>query len=801
MGTLQPPGVDNEAFDNAALPAAAPAHGSPNVSMGALSRTSPSRSILVEQDQRYRAATISHGSEGQDLIDDDTLDLVDVLITDALQGRFTCNLDSPEKIARYRRYYSKAQTIALAVTFWIFLALILIEKPNGTLQTQQPFALTFSIELLCYCHFTYRLWEYRMITPRQQFWQEGKVLVVVACMVLTLVDAVVFLSLSDNPEDNNYARIGRVFRPILVINLSPDRLIRQGFRSVRRTVAKVFDVLAMLFVTIGVFTILFVKLYGSRHNLVDAEQRSYMKRYDDTWWQLYVLITTANFPDVMMPAYDENRLYCILFIVFLVVGLYVFTSILLAVVYENYRESMRGEIRDELQHRRGNLIRAFEVLKDEETDTMRFPQWEQVMKKMQPSASHGRVWLLWLVLDQAEKGSIGIQEWLQVCEVLNISVMALSSTINAFHRHIPTIYTSAPSEAFKSAVRHKAFSVFFDFIIILTVIMIVIDERGADPIFVALFAFEAASKIYALGFVNYFRDGWNRFDFFVALGAVVASIAAAAHQDGPYVEFILVLRVFRLVRIMYAYKGFRVILDTIANIGPAIYTYGAMVLLVYYMYAVVGMAWFGGKICEPNTGISGAVFDLTSNYSIAIHECNPKLENTQFAEDGYYLNNFNDPCAAFVTLFELTVVNQWHVIADGYVKLTDKWARLYFLSFNVLMVLIILNIFLAFVIEAFVLQLELETLEFEDVLMNKLEQELERSPALKEEYERTAIKKSRKMYVLLSHLFGDDDSKDKDPETIAKEARMSRRSSEGRIVTISPAVRQTSASSRPHSPA
>ena len=28
------------------------------------------------------------------------------------------------------------------------------------------------------------------------------------------------------------------------------------------------------------------------------------------------------------------------------------------------------------------------------------------------------------------------------------------------------------------------------------------------------------------------------------------------------------------------------------------------------------------------------------------------------------------------------------MIADGYVKLTDKWARLYFLSFNVLMVLI-----------------------------------------------------------------------------------------------------------------
>jgi two pore calcium channel protein 3 len=185
-----------------------------------------------------------------------------------------------------------------------------------------------------------------------------------------------------------------------------------------------------------------------------------------------------------------------------------------------------------------------------------------------------------------------------------------------------------------------------------------------------------------------------------------------------------------------------------------------MVIFVFYSYTVVGMQWFGGLICEPNTDNPGMLFDLTSNYSREVHTCNPKLEGSGFATDGYYLNNFNDPVSSFVTLFELMIVNQWHILVEGFVTLTSRWARLYFLSFNVLMVVIVLNVFLSFVIEAYVLQIGLEHLKFEDVLITKLDLEIERSPALKDEYERTAIRKTRSMQAVLAHLFGGDDDDD-----------------------------------------
>lgn len=51
-------------------------------------------------------------------------------------------------------------------------------------------------------------------------------------------------------------------------------------------------------------------------------------------------MTTANFPDIMLPAYNANRYNCITFIVFLIFGLYFLQNILLAIVIDNYKKRL-----------------------------------------------------------------------------------------------------------------------------------------------------------------------------------------------------------------------------------------------------------------------------------------------------------------------------------------------------------------------------------------------------------------------------------------------------------------------------
>ena len=65
---------------------------------------------------------------------------------------------------------------------------------------------------------------------------------------------------------------------------------------------------------------------------------------------------------------------------------------------------------------------------------------------------------------------------------------------------------------------------------------------------------------------------------------------------------------------------------------------------------------------------------------------NPKLLGTDFAVANYCKNNFNDFIHAFVTLFELTVVNQWHIITRGFVTVTNPGAYVYFMLFHMIQV-------------------------------------------------------------------------------------------------------------------
>jgi hypothetical protein len=117
---------------------------------------------------------------------------------------------------------------------------------------------------------------------------------------------------------------------------------------------------------------------------------------------------------------------------------------------------------------------------------------------------------------------------------------------------------------------------------------------------------------------------------------------------------------------------------------PLVGTLCGVLLAVFFFYAHLGVFVFGGKVYPE--------------YLLL------KVDNIEKLPIVEGFNNFNDFPSAFITLFELIIVNNWAVTTEIHVLATSKWARLFFLTFWLVAVIIALNLLVAFILDMFNLQ-------------------------------------------------------------------------------------------------
>ncbi|NWV09022.1 TPC1 protein, partial [Ptilonorhynchus violaceus] len=143
-------------------------------------------------------------------------------------------------------------------------------------------------------------------------------------------------------------------------------------------------------------------------------------------------------------------------------------------------------------------------------------------------------------------------------------------------------------------------------------------------------------------------------------------------------------------------------------------TFGGLTLVVYCVFAIIGMELFHGKI---------QYFPANSDAPHALECGNPALKDSLFARGKYCKNNFNNFASSFIVLMELTVVNQWHdILCGAHSQLDLQPAKLYFIAFHIVMVIIIVNIFVSFILEAFFVEYSLEKSEVETAIEQKIQE-------------------------------------------------------------------------------
>ena len=146
----------------------------------------------------------------------------------------------------------------------------------------------------------------------------------------------------------------------------------------------------------------------------------------------------------------------------------------------------------------------------------------------------------------------------------------------------------------------------------------------------------------------------------------------------------------RLGRILLSIPQFQVIGTISAEILPAAMHVITVLLFLMYGFAALGLILYGGLITrDPANPLSTAIL------------------NNDFSDNDYWANNFNDMMSGMNVLFNLLVINNWTNCEIGFEAVTDgKWVRFYFLAFYIFGVILINNLVVAFIINAFFQQLE-----------------------------------------------------------------------------------------------
>lgn len=202
-------------------------------------------------------------------------------------------------------------------------------------------------------------------------------------------------------------------------------------------------------------------------------------------------------------------------------------------------------------------------------------------------------------------------------------------------------------------------------------------------LFSVFFALEVTAKIIIFGFERYWhrKPIKNPFDFFTVYPLIILAvlyITVPSLQHIAMARAIILFSAFRACRLFVYMEPFRRVFFMCTQLIPAYWKMTMILMIVYFCFAVIGRWMFGG----------------------IIYNTNPALAGSPYKEAGFCSLNFNDIGSSFATLFALMIVNNWYIVANGFLLASHSiWVSAYFVAFFVVCNLVVLNILVSLVID------------------------------------------------------------------------------------------------------
>jgi len=177
---------------------------------------------------------------------------------------------------------------------------------------------------------------------------------------------------------------------------------------------------------------------------------------------------------------------------------------------------------------------------------------------------------------------------------------------------------------------------------------------GLNDACLGIFVLELAIRITAYGRrpQDFFREGWNVFDFVVIMAVFVPGVRENA-------TMLRLVRLLRIVRVVSVLPELRTLIRGMVAALPPIGSMGVLALLFLYVYGMLGWILFGDELPE----------------------------------------RWGDIGDAMLTLFTVFTLEGWNEVLYEAMEV-HSWSWIFFISFVLLASLLVINILIAIIINA-----------------------------------------------------------------------------------------------------
>eukprot|EP01026_Neomeris_dumetosa_P006098 TRINITY_DN11906_c0_g1_i2.p1 TRINITY_DN11906_c0_g1~~TRINITY_DN11906_c0_g1_i2.p1 ORF type:complete len:290 (-),score=11.95 TRINITY_DN11906_c0_g1_i2:192-1040(-) len=244
-----------------------------------------------------------------------------------------------------------------------------------------------------------------------------------------------------------------------------------------------------------------------------------------SYWSLMVLLTTCNYPDVVITTFTDSRATFIFFVVFCCLGVFFLANFVTAVVYNSYLEQEQEEQKKAIQFTEDNLTIAFQLIDKDQKGYISMEEFiiliEEMNRYRQLSSflDTGTISLMFAMLDSDGTEVLSPHNFVKLVTVLHVKFERVEME-TYLERNFPRLFKSVIFQGFKRAVLSQWFEYGMMVVLIMMAVLTIIesaDDLGGksntpssqvdgkpdsfwnfvEIIFTVIFVFEAAVKVYS----------------------------------------------------------------------------------------------------------------------------------------------------------------------------------------------------------------------------------------------------------------------------------------------------------------